>query len=188
MNAYYFFKRFVKTISKIHLPRAYVCDPKTYFGLGRKKDFYSLFQHYLKNSKSNYNVNELSFLINRTDTSYLKLMAIPISFFVLEMFKTNLSCEEESEVKQSKPYLGCFIRYKPEEGMQIVMVKSDSVAEKSGLKVKDIIIAIDDKPIRSINEYLAALGQGRTRRVFKIKSWDEALSNYTFREIQVNFE
>ncbi len=187
MNAYYFFKRFIKTISKIHLPRAYVCDPKTYLGLGRKQDFYSLLSHYLQKSKNHYKVNELSFLINRTDTSYLKLMAIPISFFVLEMFKTNLNCEE-SEDKDSKPYLGCFIRYKPEEGMQVVMVKSDSVAEKSGLKVKDIIIAIDNKPIRSINEYIAALGQGRAKRVFKIKAWDEALSDYTLKEIQINFE
>jgi predicted metalloprotease with PDZ domain len=66
-----------------------------------------------------------------------------------------------------KPYLGCSIMA-TEKGMQIVMIKSESPAEKAKLRVKDIIQEIDGHRITSINEYNAAVGQIANKKTFKI--------------------
>jgi C-terminal processing protease CtpA/Prc len=72
--------------------------------------------------------------------------------------------------KNRKPYLGCSIRANDEEpqGMKVVMIKSDSPAEKAGLKVKDIILEIENNHIRSINEYNAAIGSDVGNKKIKI--------------------
>jgi S1-C subfamily serine protease len=86
-------------------------------------------------------------------------------FFLLNVFKEKkiIKCEG---VK--RPYLGCSIRSK-EEGMQIILIKTDSPAERAGLMVKDVILEIDGKKISSINDYNAAIGNDVGRgKSFKI--------------------
>lgn len=107
--------------------------------------------------------------IIETDFNFLvKNIGIVLStfLFILLVFKKNTKkakCEEFA----SKPYLGCSLRSK-DDGMQIVMIKSDSPAEKAGLMVKDIILEIDGKKISSINEYNAAIGYEANRKKIKI--------------------
>lgn len=173
MNAYYFFKRFIRInirlINKVHLPKAYVCDPMTYLGLRRKHDIYNSLSHYLKHSNSMFNFGLNSKEYSEERISLLPLLSIPLSFFILEMFKPKLHCEEEI-AKEEKPYLGCSIRLKPNEGMQIVLVKSDSPAERAGLKVKDVILEVESKPTKSINEFFAAVGREKGRKKIKVKT------------------
>jgi C-terminal processing protease CtpA/Prc len=91
--------------------------------------------------------------------------------------------------KLKKPYLGCSIRANDESqpGMKIIMIKSDSPAEKAGLKVKDIILEIDDKPVRSINEYNAAIGQEANKKKLKIIRNENGKDNIFIIEVEFIF-
>ena len=83
------------------------------------------------------------------------------------LYSKKLFCE----IPQfNKPYLGCSIRSNEEgtQGMKVLMIKSDSPAEKAGLKVKDIIVEINGKKIRNINEYNAAVGLEAGKKRIKI--------------------
>jgi predicted metalloprotease with PDZ domain len=120
--------------------------------------------------------------------SWLKLLSIPISIFILDLFKeSKLLCETQDESNE-QPYLGCSIRQKGDDGLQVVMVKSGSPAERAGLKVKDIIIEIDGKKIESINEYRAAVGNEKGAKLIKIKSIKEETNEEEIKEIRVIFE
>jgi C-terminal processing protease CtpA/Prc len=103
---------------------------------------------------------------NDTDFSFLfKNMGMALSTFMfyLIVFKNKKAkCQGTS-----KPYLGCSLRSK-DDGMQIVMVKSDSPAEKGGLQAKDIILEIDGMKVSSINEYNAAVGSEANMKKLKI--------------------
>ena len=186
MNAYYFLKRFIRLnirlINKVQLPKAYVCDPLTYLGLKQKHDIYNTLSHYLKHSNTCYNLGLYSKEHSEEGIALLPLLSIPLSFFILEMFKPKLNCEDEI-IKENKPYLGCSIRLKPNEGMQIVLIKSDSPAERAGLKVKDIILEIEAKPLKSINEFFAAVGREKGRKRIKVKTESNEI-----KEIYVVFE
>jgi predicted metalloprotease with PDZ domain len=85
-------------------------------------------------------------------------------FFLLNIFKEKniITCETK------KPYLGCSIRAK-DDGMQIILIKSESPAERAGLLVKDIILEIDGKKVTSINEFNSAIGLNLDTKAFKIK-------------------
>jgi predicted metalloprotease with PDZ domain len=87
-------------------------------------------------------------------------------FFLLNIFKEKsiINCEP---VK--KPYLGCSIRAK-DEGMQVILIKSDSPAERAGLMVKDIILEIDGNKVTTINDFNAAVGNDILRlKDFRIR-------------------
>ena len=52
------------------------------------------------------------------------------------------------------PYLGISIRsLNDQPGMEVVLVNTDSPAWHSGLKLGDVILEIDSKPINNIDEY-----------------------------------
>lgn len=89
--------------------------------------------------------------------------------------------------KPKKPYLGCSIRANEEgqKGMKIVMIKSDSPAEKAGLKVKDIILEIEGKSILSINDYNAAIGFEAGTKKMKVLRIEEGKEKLL--EFEVNF-
>jgi len=87
--------------------------------------------------------------------------------------------------KMRKPYLGCSIRANEDNipGMKVVMIKSDSPAEKAGLKVKDIIVEIDGKPVRNIHEYNAAIGlEANTKKLKVFRN-----ENYFIVEVEFTF-
>ena len=87
-------------------------------------------------------------------------------FFYETLSKKYASCEIP---QKRKPFLGCSIRFVEElNGMRIINVKSDSPAEKAGLKVNDVIIEIEDRKIQSINDYNAAVGLEAGVKTFKI--------------------
>jgi len=91
--------------------------------------------------------------------------------------------------KNRKPYLGCSIRANEEKlsGMKIILIKSDSPAEKAGLKVKDIILEIDGKPIRTINEYNAAIGTDADKKKLKIARIENQKENFLVIEVEFSY-
>jgi C-terminal processing protease CtpA/Prc len=110
-----------------------------------------------------YSNDNFKFLIKNISTSFSNF----VYFLVLNSRKKVAFCEVP-QIK--KPYLGCSIRSCEDEpqGMRIVMVKTDSPAEKAGLKVKDLILEIEGKSIRTINEYNAVVGLEAGKKKFKI--------------------
>jgi CRISPR/Cas system-associated exonuclease Cas4 (RecB family) len=127
-----------------------------------------------------YSIDNFKFLVKNMYFSFSNL------FYYLVLFSRSpiAYCDIP---KNRKPYLGCSIRSNDEEpqGMKVVMIKSDSPAEKAGLKVKDIILEIDGKKIRSINEYNAAIGPDvgmKKLKIFRIEGDKEIIL-----EIDVEF-
>ena len=84
-----------------------------------------------------------------------------------------------------KVFLGCSIRANDEEplGMKVVMIKSDSPADKAKLKVKDIILEIDGKPVKSINDYNAAVGMNDGKKTLRVYRKEEDICL----EVEVDF-
>jgi len=77
-----------------------------------------------------------------------------------------LKCNSEL----SRPYLGCSIRSTEiGVGMVVVLVKSDSPAELAGIRVKDIILEIEGKPINTIHDYNGAVGSEKGKKKVKIQ-------------------
>jgi C-terminal processing protease CtpA/Prc len=105
----------------------------------------------------NFNQNNLNFLIKNMG------MALSTFLFCMTIFKNKKAkCQGTS-----KPYLGCSLRCR-DDGLQIVMVKSDSPAEKAGIHVKDVILEIDGVKVTSMNEYNAAIGSEANKKKLKI--------------------
>jgi hypothetical protein len=107
-------------------------------------------------------------------------------FFILSLFskkKNKMICE----ASESKLYLGCSLRERIKEpfGLYVISVKSESPAEKAGLKTKDLIVEIDGKRVTSINEYNAAIGTQANKKKFKVLRKDE--DKYTPYELEVEF-
>lgn len=123
--------------------------------------------------------NNLRFLIKNICLSVKNI------FYFLALFgRTPIAYCEIPKFK--KPYLGCSIRANEDgKGMKIVMIKSDSPAEKAGLKVKDIIKEIDSKPVRTINEYNAAVGSEANKKQLKILRMEGEKENVF--EVYVDF-
>lgn len=125
--------------------RKFIFASASSFTLINLYNFYN--KHKITVEKSPFNFNHTLFKINRPNKAFCD---IPIN---------------------KKPYLGCSIRLSEDnqyQGMKILLVKSDSPAEKSGLRVKDIILEIDGKPITSINDYNAAIGSLANKKMLKI--------------------
>jgi len=169
MNSFFFIKKFFRiNLKLIHkLPRVYICDPLTFLGI-RKKSNFQILSYINQKTKDSYSNNSDKSKFNeeqenkRTQTA---LLAIPLSFFIVEMYNKTLKSENNHTLNDSiidnsikKPYLGCSIRSKKGQGMQVVLIKSDSPAEKAGLQVGDVIISINGIKTNSINEYFAAVG------------------------------
>jgi C-terminal processing protease CtpA/Prc len=82
-------------------------------------------------------------------------------------FRSNITlfCDPEF----SRPYFGCSIRATENGiGMQVLLVKSDSPAELFGIRVKDVIIEIEGKPINTIHDYNGAVGSVTGKKKVKI--------------------
>jgi predicted metalloprotease with PDZ domain len=118
----------------------------------------------------------------------LKSITLPINhlLYLLSLYKSKsiMYCDIP---KLKKPYLGCSIRANEDgvQGMKILLIKSDSPAERAGLKPKDIILEINGKPVRNINEYNAAVGSEPGIKKMKIFRSDG--EKETTSEIDVNF-
>lgn len=70
----------------------------------------------------------------------------------------------------SRPYFGCSIRSTELGiGMVVVMVKSDSPAELAGIRVKDVILEIEGKPINTIHDYNGAVGSEKGKKRVRIQ-------------------
>ncbi len=112
---------------------------------------------------SKYFTNNLKVLLKNICMSFENIF-----YFITLMNRYSITYCETPHMK--KPYLGCSIRLDDEEPklMRIIMIKSDSPAEKAGLKVKDIILEIDGKAIKSINQYNAAVGSDANKKKVKI--------------------
>jgi hypothetical protein len=82
---------------------------------------------------------------------------------------SNSISSNDDIIQPRKPYIGLSIRpLKPEKGMLIVLVKSDSPGEKAGLKSKDVILEINGHGVSTINEYNAAVGYEIGKKILKI--------------------
>lgn len=133
--------------------------------LSNKLDLYKLNPYILKveDIKQKIKVSTLNIY-----SIILANFALPINqlIFYIKLHNKNnvLHCEVPAS---RKPYLGCSIMA-TEKGMQIIMIKSESPAEKANLKIKDIIQEIDGQRISTINEYNAAVGQIANKKAFKI--------------------
>lgn len=141
---------------------------KTYF-----KSAYDTWRHLYSDFKAARQV---------ANPSLFKLLTIPISFLVIEMFMAPGKCDELAE----KPYLGCSIREK-DVGMQILMIKSDSPAARSGLRIKDIIVEIDGKKVSTIYEYNAAVGRTAGVKRVKVKRLDDDNNSAEYLEFSIEF-
>ena len=115
-----------------------------------------------------------------------KLVFIPLSLLIFKFYQESiLKCDDEI-VNLVKPYLGASIT-KVDQGMQIVMIKTGSPAEKAGLKIKDIIVEIEGTKTNSINEYYVSIGNKKGKKKVKfLKFKDE--EGYDLSEILINFE
>ena len=111
--------------------------------------------------------HKYNYKINSSDFKFL-LRNIGIAFntflFLIMIFKSKNKAKCEN---LSKPYLGCSLRSK-DDGMQIILIKSDSPADKAGLQNKDIILEVDGNKISSINDYNAAIGSEANIKQLKI--------------------
>jgi membrane-associated protease RseP (regulator of RpoE activity) len=110
-------------------------------------------------------------------------------FFILSVFSKNQN-KMICEASESKLYLGCSFRERIKEpfGLYVISVKSDSPAEKAGLKTKDLIVEIDGKMVTSLNEYNAAIGTQANKKKFKVLRKDENKENkYVPYELEVEF-
>lgn len=101
------------------------------------------------------------------------LFTLPENREIHETMKKNFSFFNHSTMmcqsELGRPYFGCSIRATESGvGMQILLIKSDSPAEIAGLKVKDIILEIEGKPINSIHDYNGAVGSEKGRKKVKI--------------------
>lgn len=109
-------------------------------------------------------------LFNLNIGNIINMIYFPIQyslfFFYETLSKKYAFCEAPTK---KKPFLGCSIRYVEElDGMRIINVKSDSPAEKAGLKVNDVILEIEGRKIQSINDYNGAVGSEAGIKAFKI--------------------
>ena len=107
-----------------------------------------------------------------------RLLAVCFQFSLFFFSETlNKKYAYCSNIDKKKPYLGCSIRFNAEfNGMRIINVKSDSPADKAGIKVNEVIVEIEGKRILSINDYLAAIsseGGEKTFRILKINDQGE---------------
>ena len=69
-----------------------------------------------------------------------------------------------------RPYLGCSIRSMMDQvGMMVLLVNTESPAWNADMKVGDILLEIEDKPINMIADYYHAIAgaHGKTLK-FKI--------------------
>lgn len=175
---------YLKNIHRAPMPKIYVCDPSVFF------HFFTTFRNTHQKSDSyerNFQLLKSGFKNKSSFPNWAKLLTVPISFFILDLFKgENLQCSDDFKAP-SIPYLGCSIRSKG-DGMQIIMIKSGSPAEKSGLKVKDIITEIEGKAVSSINEYYAAIGMNKGPKKVKVRSVNDEESAESQKEFTIFFE
>ena len=105
------------------------------------------------------------------------------SIFANLCFKNNtLKCSSDL----ARPYFGASIRSTENGvGMLVVMIKSDSPAEIAKLKIKDVILEIEGKPINNIHDYNGAVGSEegikRVKIMRKVENQEKIL------EIKVHF-
>lgn len=166
----FYFSDMVKDYERNNLANQYFKETfKSYF-----KSVYETWKHLYSDFKA---------ARQMANPSLFKLLTIPISFLVIEMFMASGSCDE---AKVQKPYLGCSIREK-DVGMQILMIKSDSPAEKSGLQVKDIIVEIDGKKVSTIYEYNAAVGSRLGSKKVKVKRYSDSTDSFEYHEFSIEF-
>ena len=109
-------------------------------------------------------------LFNFDYSSIINMIYFPIQFSLFFFYETlNKKYAYCSNEDKMKPYLGCSIRFNDEfKGMRIINVKSDSPAEKAGIKVNDIIVEIAGIRILSISDYNTAIGFEAGEKIFRI--------------------
>ena len=108
-------------------------------------------------------------LFNIDKSSIINMIYFPIQYSLFFFYETLNRKYANCAADLKKPYLGCSIRFNEEfKGMRIINVKSDSPAERVGIKVNDIIVEIDGKRIMSINDYISAIGDDVGEKTFRI--------------------
>lgn len=175
---------YIKNIHKSTMPKIYICDPSVFFHFftSFRSTNYSSFS-----SKLNLPLLKTGLRSNVSFPNWAKLLVVPISFFILDLFKgENLQCNYDFQAP-SVPYLGCSIRSK-QDGMQIILIKSGSPGEKSGLKIKDVITEIDGKSVSSINEYYAAIGMSKGPKKVKVRCLSDDNNSVSEKELTICFD
>jgi S1-C subfamily serine protease len=105
---------------------------------------------------------------NQTDfkSKSFKLSNIASLGLMIPFKISPIKCHSEI----SRPYLGCSIRSTElGVGMVVIMVKSDSPAEIAGIRLKDVILEIEGKPINTIHDYNGAVGSEKGKKKVKIQ-------------------
>jgi len=125
--------------------------------------------------------------LKRLFNNNMKSILLFSSFFFIAKHKTNNAlCDIP---KKKKPYLGCSIRAKDDYGMKIIMIKSDSPAEKANLKLGDVIISINDNYVNSIKDFYVAVGSTDGVKKIKIRRFKDQKNEHDYSEmiVEVNF-
>lgn len=175
---------YLKNIHRAPMPKIYICDPTVFFQFLTS---FSKAHHKSYSSEMNFQILKSGMQSKSSFPSWAKLLTVPISFFILDLFKgENIQCSDDFKAP-SIPYLGCSIRSKG-DGMQIIMIKSGSPAEKSGLKVKDVITEIDGKSVSSINEYYAAIGMNKGSKKVKVRCSNDEANSELVKELIISFD
>jgi C-terminal processing protease CtpA/Prc len=144
---------------------------------------------------------------NKDSLNLINMIYLPIQysfFFFYETLSNKFAyCQSDYDndiyndsnnninlLEKKKLYLGCSIRYSEElKGMRIINVKSDSPAEKSGLKVNDVILEIDGKEILGINDYKIAINSNKDNlKNFKIMTIDNKTGERIIENIKIYLE
>ena len=106
-----------------------------------------------------------SFFLTRKLVNYKPKITFDTTLSYKRCTLNTLNCSSEL----SRPYFGCSIRTNESGvGMIVVMVKSDSPAELCGIRIKDVILEIDGKPINTIHDYNGAVGSEKGKKKVKI--------------------
>ncbi|MCX7861939.1 MAG: M20/M25/M40 family metallo-hydrolase, partial [Bacteroidales bacterium] len=104
------------------------------------------------------------------DFTYLILADIANYPHKIKFSKTKSYQNSEREHKEVKFTLGIIPDVTGStEGLLVEGVKADGIADKSGIKKGDIIIAINDKPIKNIYDYMNRLNEVENEKTIKIK-------------------
>jgi C-terminal processing protease CtpA/Prc len=162
-----------------------------------------------KNSDLKENNNKDKDNYNKDNLNLINMIYLPIQysfFFFYETLSNKFAyCNNDSDIQDDKEddnnnknnflekkklYLGCSIRYNEElRGMRIINIKTDSPAERSGLKVNDVILEIDGKEILSINDYKIAINSNKDNlKNFKVAKIDSKSGERIIENIKIYLE
>lgn len=101
-----------------------------------------------------------SFYLASTHIKPIRERVLPLA---LSPFKTQLAF---ADAQEERPYLGCSLRSMLDSpGMMVILVNTESPAWHGEMKVADVLLEIDGRPINQIKDYYEAVRNAHGKRL-----------------------